>query len=44
MCLKHSENLIRTPDFTGVPNLEDLILEECTSLREIHSSLLLQRS
>ncbi|KAK9205237.1 hypothetical protein WN943_015504 [Citrus x changshan-huyou] len=35
MSLKHSENLIRTPDFTGVPNLENLILEECTRLRKI---------
>ncbi|KAK4857790.1 hypothetical protein QYF36_006369 [Acer negundo] len=26
--LSHSRNLIRTPDFVGVPNLEKLILEE----------------
>ena len=36
MSLKHSENLIRTPDFTGAPNLEQLILEGCTRLHEIH--------
>ncbi|KAH9781763.1 ADP-ribosyl cyclase/cyclic ADP-ribose hydrolase [Citrus sinensis] len=38
--LSHSENLIKTPDFTKVPNLEVLDLEGCTRLREIHPSLL----
>ncbi|KAH9782134.1 ADP-ribosyl cyclase/cyclic ADP-ribose hydrolase [Citrus sinensis] len=38
--LSHSENLIKTPDFTKVPNLEVLDLEGCTRLREIHQSLL----
>ncbi|KAH9725710.1 ADP-ribosyl cyclase/cyclic ADP-ribose hydrolase [Citrus sinensis] len=38
--LSHSENLIKTPDFTKVPNLEVLDLEGCTGLREIHQSLL----
>ncbi|KAH9725407.1 ADP-ribosyl cyclase/cyclic ADP-ribose hydrolase [Citrus sinensis] len=41
MKLSHSQNLIKTPDFTGVPNLEELILEGCTRLHEIHPSLLL---
>ncbi|KAH9725671.1 ADP-ribosyl cyclase/cyclic ADP-ribose hydrolase [Citrus sinensis] len=40
MKLSHSENLIKTPDFTKVPNLEELDLEGCTRLREIHQSLL----
>ncbi|XP_052292972.1 TMV resistance protein N-like isoform X1 [Citrus sinensis] len=40
MKLSHSENLIKTPDFTKVPNLEVLDLEGCTWLREIHQSLL----
>ncbi|XP_031104452.1 TMV resistance protein N-like [Ipomoea triloba] len=39
MNLSHSQKLIRTPDFTGMPNLETLILEECTSLVEIHASV-----
>ncbi|KAK9200158.1 hypothetical protein WN944_015354 [Citrus x changshan-huyou] len=43
MSLKHSENLIRTPDFTGAPNLEQLILEGCTRLHEIHPSLLVHK-
>ncbi|KAK9200083.1 hypothetical protein WN944_015278 [Citrus x changshan-huyou] len=41
MKLSHSKNLIKTPDFTKVPNLEELDLEGCTRLREIHPSLLL---
>ncbi|KAH9782180.1 ADP-ribosyl cyclase/cyclic ADP-ribose hydrolase [Citrus sinensis] len=41
MKLSHSENLIKTPDFTKVRNLEVLDLEGCTRLREIHQSLLL---
>ncbi|KAJ6861083.1 hypothetical protein NC651_037227 [Populus alba x Populus x berolinensis] len=28
-----------TPDLTGIPNLESLILEGCTSLSEVHPSL-----
>ncbi|KAH9714411.1 ADP-ribosyl cyclase/cyclic ADP-ribose hydrolase [Citrus sinensis] len=40
MKLSHSENLIKTPNFIEVPNLEVLDLKGCTSLREIHSSLL----
>ncbi|KAA8535694.1 hypothetical protein F0562_030697 [Nyssa sinensis] len=37
--LSHSHKLIRTPDFTGIPNLETLILEDCTSLVELHPSV-----
>ncbi|XP_052290040.1 disease resistance protein RUN1-like [Citrus sinensis] len=41
MKLRHSENLIKTPDLTEAPDLEELDLKGCTRLREIHSSLLL---
>ncbi|XP_031258095.1 TMV resistance protein N-like isoform X3 [Pistacia vera] len=37
--LSHSCNLITTPDFTGVPNLERLYLEGCTKLRKVHPSV-----
>ncbi|KAJ0545084.1 putative TIR domain, P-loop containing nucleoside triphosphate hydrolase [Helianthus annuus] len=37
--LTYSENLIRTPDFEGLPCLERLILEGCESLEEIHPSI-----
>ncbi|XP_031250587.1 disease resistance-like protein DSC1 [Pistacia vera] len=37
--LSHSCNLITTPDFTGVPNLETLDLEGCTKLHEVHPSV-----
>ncbi|KAM0014928.1 putative TIR domain, P-loop containing nucleoside triphosphate hydrolase [Helianthus debilis subsp. tardiflorus] len=37
--LGHSRNLIRTPDFDGLPCLERLILENCKSLEEIHPSI-----
>ncbi|XP_009794567.1 TMV resistance protein N isoform X3 [Nicotiana tabacum] len=37
--LSHSHKLIRTPDFSGTPNLERLVLEECTSLVEINFSV-----
>ncbi|KAK9205242.1 hypothetical protein WN943_015509 [Citrus x changshan-huyou] len=43
MKLRHSENLIKTPDFTEAPNLEELDLEGCTRLRKIHPSLLLHK-
>ncbi|KAJ4717259.1 putative Disease resistance protein [Melia azedarach] len=39
MRFENSKNLIRTPDFTRIPNLEMLILKGCTRLREIHASL-----
>ncbi|CAL5192712.1 unnamed protein product [Lathyrus oleraceus] len=34
-----SKNLKRLPDFSGVPNLERLILKGCASLNEVHPSL-----
>ena len=37
--LANSLNLIVTPDFTGVPNLEKLVLSNCTKLCELHSSI-----
>ncbi|TQD95849.1 hypothetical protein C1H46_018591 [Malus baccata] len=37
--LSHSLSLIKSPDFSQVPNLEELILEDCGSLSEIHPSI-----
>ncbi|MFS7959141.1 putative leucine-rich repeat domain superfamily [Helianthus anomalus] len=37
--LRSSLNLIKTPDFEGLPCLERLILEGCWSLEEIHPSI-----
>ncbi|KAL6179559.1 hypothetical protein ACLB2K_051073 [Fragaria x ananassa] len=37
--LSDSPSLISTPDFTGTPNLEELVLEGCTSLILVHPSL-----
>ena len=37
--LTDSQNLIETPDFTGVPYLKELILRGCTRLYKIHPSL-----
>ncbi|XP_048430265.1 disease resistance protein RPV1-like [Pyrus x bretschneideri] len=37
--LSYSDNLTRTPDFTGIQNLEKLVLEGCTNLVKIHSSI-----
>ncbi|KAL3368110.1 hypothetical protein AABB24_009138 [Solanum stoloniferum] len=34
-----SESLVQTPDFTGMPNLEYLYLENCSKLEEVHYSL-----
>ena len=39
MKLSHSQHLTKTPDFSGAPNLERLILEGCTSLLEVHPSI-----
>ena len=39
MNLSHSRYLRETPDFSGVINLEQLVLEGCISLREVHPSL-----
>ncbi|KAJ6885463.1 TMV resistance protein N-like [Populus alba x Populus x berolinensis] len=37
--LRHSQDLIRTPDFSGLPALEKLILEDCIRLVQIHESI-----
>ncbi|XP_059428989.1 TMV resistance protein N-like [Corylus avellana] len=37
--LRESQNLIKTPDLSGVPNLEKLDLECCTSLSIVHPSI-----
>ncbi|KAJ0085782.1 hypothetical protein Patl1_07255 [Pistacia atlantica] len=37
--LSHSTRLTQTPDFTGAPNLERLILDGCTSLSFVHPSI-----
>ncbi|PPD75492.1 hypothetical protein GOBAR_DD27572 [Gossypium barbadense] len=37
--LKGSENLIKAPDFTTIPNLEILVLEGCTRLVYVHPSV-----
>ncbi|KAJ0900146.1 putative leucine-rich repeat domain superfamily [Helianthus annuus] len=37
--LRSSKNLIKTPDFEGLPCLERLLLFECESLEEIHPSI-----
>ncbi|XP_021802115.1 TMV resistance protein N-like, partial [Prunus avium] len=36
--VEHSKFLRKTPDFSGVPNLENLNLNYCTSLVELHPS------
>ncbi|KAL7257935.1 hypothetical protein ACSBR1_004121 [Camellia fascicularis] len=35
----HSHGLCTTPNFTELPNLEDLILENCIRLVEVHESI-----
>nr|AGV28083.1 NBS-LRR protein [Malus domestica] len=37
--LSYSYSLQKSPDFSQVPNLEELILEWCSSLSEIHPSI-----
>ncbi|KAJ6995489.1 hypothetical protein NC653_018074 [Populus alba x Populus x berolinensis] len=37
--LCHSRDLIRTPDFLGLPALEKLILEDCIRLVQMHESI-----
>ncbi|XP_055816433.1 disease resistance protein RPV1-like [Solanum dulcamara] len=37
--LGHSYELITTPDFSGLPNLEKLILEHCTKLINVHNTI-----
>ncbi|MED6159154.1 hypothetical protein PIB30_039759 [Stylosanthes scabra] len=36
--LSYSENLAKTPNLTGAPNLEELSLRGCTKLKHIHPS------
>jgi hypothetical protein len=37
--VSHSYHLRRTPDFSGITNLEVLVLNNCTSLVEVHESI-----
>ncbi|XP_058196350.1 disease resistance protein RUN1-like isoform X2 [Rhododendron vialii] len=37
--LCHSPDLARTPDFSGTPNLERLLLNDCRSLVDVHESI-----
>ncbi|PNY05956.1 disease resistance protein (TIR-NBS-LRR class) [Trifolium pratense] len=37
--LSSCESLLNIPDVSGIPNLEQIILEDCTSLVEIHETL-----
>ncbi|KAI9104348.1 hypothetical protein K1719_022920 [Acacia pycnantha] len=37
--LSYSSYLVRTPDFSKLPNLEKLILKDCRSLSKIHDSI-----
>nr|KYP54068.1 TMV resistance protein N [Cajanus cajan] len=37
--LSHSKYLIETPDFSGLPSLEKLILKDCPSLCKVHQSI-----
>ena len=37
--LSHSKYLKETPDFSGLPSLEQLILKDCPRLREVHQSI-----
>lgn len=39
MELRHCDRLTETPDFTEIPNLEELFLEGCTNLVELHPSV-----
>ncbi|XP_050254268.1 TMV resistance protein N-like [Quercus robur] len=38
--LNNSLNLFATPDFTGIPNLEKLVLDGCIKLHEVHPSIM----
>ena len=37
--VSHSYHLRRTPDFSGIDNLEVLLLNNCTNLVEVHESV-----
>ena len=41
--LNNSLDLISTPDFTEVPNLEKLVFNGCIKLREVHPSIMVHR-
>ncbi|XP_030935996.1 TMV resistance protein N-like [Quercus lobata] len=41
--LNSSLNLIATVDFTGVPNLEKLVLNGCINLHEVHPSVMVPK-
>ena len=41
--LNNSLDLIATPDFTEVPNLEKLVFSGCIKLREVHPSIMVHR-
>ena len=38
--VSHSYHLRRTPDFSGIDNLEVLLLNNCTNLVEVHESVI----
>ncbi|XP_075664754.1 disease resistance protein RML1A-like isoform X2 [Castanea sativa] len=38
--VSHSYHLRRTPDFSGIDNLEVLLLNDCTNLVEVHESVI----
>ncbi|KAH0733371.1 hypothetical protein KY289_004559 [Solanum tuberosum] len=37
--LGHSHSLMKTPNFSGMPNLERVILEDCINLVKVHESI-----
>ena len=37
--VSNSRQLIKMPNFSSMPNLERLNIEDCTSLRKLHSSI-----
>ncbi|KAM5574865.1 disease resistance protein RUN1-like [Rosa sericea] len=37
--LSHSHDLMKSPNFSRLPNLEELILKDCKSLCEVHQSI-----
>ncbi|XP_016495689.2 disease resistance protein Roq1 isoform X2 [Nicotiana tabacum] len=37
--LSFSENLLRTPNFSEIPNLQRIILKSCLSLKDVHPSI-----
>ena len=39
LILSHTKNLTQTPDFSGLPSLQQLILKDCSGLRKVHQSI-----